>query len=172
MASPHVAGVAALILDENPGLSPSQIAAAITDSATCGVVSNPGSGSPNLLLYSLGGTDPDCSAPPPPPPGDCPSGYTVYTGSVSSGSVATSPFSGGGSFNGILLCDAGAADLDLYLDQESCSWWFCSYSGVASSTSAGCDEEINYSGSSGTYRWRVLHYSGPSESFTLCVNQP
>jgi subtilisin family serine protease len=54
MASPHVAGVAALRLQANPSASPSTIAAAVVASATTGVVASAGSGSPNRLLYSLG----------------------------------------------------------------------------------------------------------------------
>ena len=173
MASPHVAGAAALVLDENPSLTPSQVAQALTDSATCGVVSNPGSGSPNLLLYTLSGTDPNCDGGgDPPPSGDCPAGFTEYNSTISSGSQVTNPFAGGGFFDGRLICAVGAADLDLYLDKESCGWWSCSFSAVASSTSFNCDEALTYNGTSGTYRWRVVHYSGPSESFTLCVNQP
>jgi subtilisin family serine protease len=53
MASPHVAGVAALRLDLCPNESPAEVAAAITGGATAGVVSNEGPGSPDLLLYSL-----------------------------------------------------------------------------------------------------------------------
>ncbi|MEE9245037.1 MAG: S8 family serine peptidase [Gemmatimonadota bacterium] len=59
MSSPHVAGVAALILDENPGFTPAQVASEIDIRATAGVLSNVGTGSPNLLLYSLFGTLPD-----------------------------------------------------------------------------------------------------------------
>ncbi|MBT8400129.1 MAG: S8 family serine peptidase [Rhodothermia bacterium] len=68
MASPHVAGVAAIYLSANPGASPATVTNVILDAATSGVVINPGSGSPNLLLYSLvlGGSTP----PPPPPPSD------------------------------------------------------------------------------------------------------
>jgi len=54
MASPHVAGAAALIRQEFPAFSPADVAAELTARATTGVVSNPGSGSPNLLLYTLG----------------------------------------------------------------------------------------------------------------------
>jgi hypothetical protein len=54
MASPHAAGAAALILDESPGISPIQVANLLTERATCGAVSDPGSGSPNLLLHTLG----------------------------------------------------------------------------------------------------------------------
>jgi subtilisin family serine protease len=60
MATPHVAGVAALYLQANPTASASAVASAINSNATTGVVTSPGSGSPNRLLYSLwsGGTDP------------------------------------------------------------------------------------------------------------------
>ncbi|MBC7276901.1 S8 family peptidase [Nocardioides sp.] len=60
MATPHVAGVAALYLQANPTASPSAVASAINSNATTGVVTSPGTGSPNRLLYSLwsGATDP------------------------------------------------------------------------------------------------------------------
>lgn len=58
MATPHVAGVAALFLETNPGASPATVAAAIVNSATVNHVSNPGTGSPNLLLNSLFATNP------------------------------------------------------------------------------------------------------------------
>jgi len=59
MATPHVAGVAALYLQANPGASPATVASALTANATSGVVINAGTGSPNLLLYSLfSGTNP------------------------------------------------------------------------------------------------------------------
>ena len=51
MASPHVAGVAALVLQGNPGASPAAVADAIRNNATSGRISSVGSGSPNLLLF-------------------------------------------------------------------------------------------------------------------------
>ncbi|MCO4697603.1 S8 family peptidase [Streptomyces sp. RO-S4] len=51
MASPHVAGAAALYLAGNPSASPAQVSSALTSAATAGVVGSPGSGSPNRLLY-------------------------------------------------------------------------------------------------------------------------
>jgi subtilisin family serine protease len=54
MASPHVAGVAALTLAANPAASPAAVASYITSTATPNRVLYAGTGSPNLLLYSLG----------------------------------------------------------------------------------------------------------------------
>jgi len=51
MAAPHVAGAAALVLAANPSYTPAQVAAALTTNATSGVVTNPGTGTPNRLLY-------------------------------------------------------------------------------------------------------------------------
>lgn len=52
MASPHVAGAAALYLQGNPGGSPANVANALMSNATTGKVTSAGSGSPNLLLYT------------------------------------------------------------------------------------------------------------------------
>jgi subtilisin family serine protease len=53
MASPHVAGVAALYKQANPSASATTIRNAIVNSATTNVITNAGTGSPNRLLYSL-----------------------------------------------------------------------------------------------------------------------
>ncbi|WP_436757709.1 S8 family peptidase [Streptosporangium sp. V21-05] len=55
MASPHVAGAAALILSGTPTATPAQVRDTIVANATPGVVTSPGTGSPNLLLYVGGG---------------------------------------------------------------------------------------------------------------------
>jgi len=52
MATPHVAGVAALYLQSHASASPATIAAALSANATSGVVKSAGSNSPNRLLYS------------------------------------------------------------------------------------------------------------------------
>ena len=52
MASPHVAGVAALYLAAFPNASTSSVAGALTSNATTGKVTSPGLQSPNRLLYS------------------------------------------------------------------------------------------------------------------------
>lgn len=51
MASPHVAGIAALYLQSNPSASPAVVTSAITTSATQAVVTDAGTGSPNRLAY-------------------------------------------------------------------------------------------------------------------------
>ncbi|MFE2752111.1 S8 family serine peptidase [Actinosynnema sp. NPDC059335] len=52
MASPHVAGAAALYLAANPTATPPTVNAAIVAAATSDKVSNPGSGSANKLLFT------------------------------------------------------------------------------------------------------------------------
>ena len=56
MASPHVAGAAALYLADNPTATPAQVTSALSASATNGVVTDAKTGSPNKLLYTLGGS--------------------------------------------------------------------------------------------------------------------
>ncbi|HEY0367363.1 MAG TPA: S8 family serine peptidase, partial [Pyrinomonadaceae bacterium] len=62
MATPHVAGVAALFLETNPTASPATVTAAIVNNSTPNKVTGAGTGSPNRLLFSL-----LTSAPPPTP---------------------------------------------------------------------------------------------------------
>ncbi|KAI9216032.1 peptidase S8/S53 domain-containing protein, partial [Blastocladiella britannica] len=52
MATPHVAGVAAIVLSQNSALSPAQVKAAIVNGATAGKITDPGTGSPNKLLFN------------------------------------------------------------------------------------------------------------------------
>lgn len=54
MASPHVAGVAALALAANPAASPADVASFVTSTATPNRVRYLDASSPNLLLYALG----------------------------------------------------------------------------------------------------------------------
>lgn len=64
MASPHVAGAAALWLSQHPNDTPAQVAAGLTGSATPDAVVNPGTGSPNRLLFTGALTEPVPAAAP------------------------------------------------------------------------------------------------------------
>jgi subtilisin family serine protease len=95
MAAPHVAGGAALILSANPTMAPQTVASTMYTNATQGVITNPGAGSPNRLLF-VGGTTP-------PPPGCAPAtnGTNVnipdYPGPAVSSSITISGCSGNAS---------------------------------------------------------------------------
>ena len=56
MASPHVAGAAAVLLSRTPALTPAQVASTIVSAATTGLVGSAGTSSPNRLLYVDPGT--------------------------------------------------------------------------------------------------------------------
>ncbi|MER3425743.1 MAG: peptidase S8 [Thermoleophilia bacterium] len=156
MATPHVAGAAALYLEKNPTATPSQVAGAIVGNATTGVVQSAGTGSPNRLLYSIftGGSSTE-----------------TYTGTLTaSGQSAFHPSSSGFSYAGgtlrATLSGPSNADFDLYLEKYASGAWRI----VARSESYTSNESITYSASSGTYRWRVYSYSG-SGSYTLTVQK-
>ncbi|WP_143101777.1 S8 family peptidase, partial [Amycolatopsis marina] len=78
MASPHVAGAVALYLQANQSATPAQVGQTLNSNATTSVVKNPGSGSPNRLLYTgfIGGEDPGD------PPGEGEFSLSVVPGSV------------------------------------------------------------------------------------------
>ena len=76
MATPHVAGVAALYLESNIGASPAQVASALTGNASTNKITlhsrSSSSGTPNLLLYTGfigGGSEPPPRANNPPTAG-------------------------------------------------------------------------------------------------------
>jgi len=52
MASPHVAGAAALLLSEHGPLTPAQVTDLLNSNATPNVLTNVGAGSPNRLLFT------------------------------------------------------------------------------------------------------------------------
>jgi subtilisin family serine protease len=54
MATPHVAGAAALYLATHTTASPATVASALSANATANRITNPGTGSPNRLLFTIG----------------------------------------------------------------------------------------------------------------------
>ena len=81
MAAPHVAGAAALYLQLNPSATPSQVANAITSTATTRAVGMIDRSTPNLLLYAgaLSGTAPAPLPSEPPPPDQSPVASFSYS---------------------------------------------------------------------------------------------
>ncbi len=96
MASPHVAGAAALVLGQNPTFTPAQVTSALMDNARQGVVTNPLSANSGLLnIQFLNSTTP----PTPPVAGvpDAPTGVTVSGITKSEANVSwVAPASDGG----------------------------------------------------------------------------
>ena len=73
MATPHVAGVAALYLQNNPDATPAGVTAALINNATTGKITSAGTGSPNRLLYSrIGAPAPTPTPVPTPAPSPTP----------------------------------------------------------------------------------------------------
>ncbi len=168
MAAPHVAGVAALYLQNNTAASPATVANAIITTATTNHLTGIGTGSPNRLLYSLLTTGSGDN-----PPAAC-SGGSLYTGSLSfTGDFDFHPngsyyFSGvSGTHKGCLVGPADGADFDLYLQKWNGSTWVT----VASSLSVSSNETITYSGTAGYYRFEIYSYSG-SGSYNLWIVHP
>jgi subtilisin family serine protease len=168
MASPHVAGAAALYLHEHPEAAPAEVAQALVTAATPGKVANAGAESPNRLLFTLF----DSVPPPPPPPDDPCTGCEHYTGALSGTSAngyqpdGTRYYSEPGRHQGWLLGPAGT-DFDLYLQRWNGLWWV----NVARAESSTSEEFISYSGTAGYYRWRIHSYSG-SGSYDFWLDRP
>ncbi|WP_233563803.1 S8 family serine peptidase [Cryobacterium tepidiphilum] len=67
MASPHVAGAAALLLEQDPGLAPTAVATRLLAMTSAGVVTSPSAGTPNRLLNTTAATTTTSPAPTPAP---------------------------------------------------------------------------------------------------------
>jgi len=102
------------------------------------------------------------------PPPTC----TTYTGTLSgTGATAYAPTSSGytssvsGSHVGKLT--GTGTDFDLYLQK----WNGTAWAQVAASEGSTATENVTYSGTSGSYRWRIYAYSGGG-SYSICISHP
>lgn len=170
MAAPHVAGAAALYLEDNPSASPASVNSAVVGNATPNRLSGIGTGSPNLLLYTtFGASNP---TPDPDPAPGCDTGQTESGSLSGTGAYRYHPgssgsyYSGSGTHVGCLSGPSGA-DFDLYLEKWNGSSWVR----VASSLSTGSQEQITYTGTAGYYSWEVRSYRG-SGSYTFSLDRP
>ena len=98
MASPHAAGVAALLLQGTPGASPASVTSALLGQATSGAVVGAGGGTPNLLLRSTSATAPEPEPEPEEPQAtvpEAPTGVSATAGSRSATVTWVLPGDGG-----------------------------------------------------------------------------
>jgi serine protease len=172
MATPHVAGVAALMLQANPALTPDQIETVLRSSARAFPVacSGCGTGIVNAAAAVVAAPNPGGGG----TGGSCPAGFTRFTGTLSgTNAQAFLPTSSGFStaVSGLIsgrLTGPSNADFDLYLQRRN---GFGSWTTVARSEGTTSTESIDFNGAANTYRFRVLSFSG-SGSFQLCAKAP
>nr|MBA2237279.1 proprotein convertase P-domain-containing protein [Lysobacter sp.] len=111
MASPHIAGVAALYLAANPGASASQVNTAVINAATANKITDV-KGSPNRLLYSFF----DGSTPPPPVGNVLTKGVAVSNLSASTGNSLNFTMDvPAGASNLTFNISGGTGDADMYV---------------------------------------------------------
>ena len=141
MAAPHVAGAAAMYLQQFPSAKPADVAAALKANATQGVVTSPGSGSPNLLLYngfiSAGGTTPEPTPTPTPTPTATPTTTPTptptpgtdpdpATPTLTSGTTTSSTSSATGGWKYFKIAvPTGRSSLNVVLDGPACGLFSC-----------------------------------------------
>ena len=160
MAAPHMAGVAALYLQGAPSSTPYQVRDAIVGQATTSLVTGPGAGSPNRLLYSrLLPSTPACAT-------ETYSGTLTGTGDADIQPNGTHLWAGAGTHRGCINGPANT-DFDLALYRWNGSEW----SRVAVSQGMTSTENLSYNGVAGYYYWRVYSYSG-SGAYSLTIYRP
>jgi subtilisin family serine protease len=174
MATPHVAGAAALYLQSSPSASPASVRDQLVNTSTTGLITNPGSGSANRLLYTLGGSNPTPTPTPTPtpPPAGCGLPQT-FSGTLSGTNDYDLHPNGtyfytanSGTHRGCLTGPAGT-DFDIYLRK----WNGFSWATVAQGIGTTSTENVTYNGTAGYYYWEVRSYSG-SGSYTFQMGRP
>ena len=185
MATPHVAGAAAVYLQSNPSATPAQVTSYLTSQATSGAVGRPGRGLAEqaaLLAarrrHPRPGPDADAVPVPTPSPSPDPTpspspgpncGGTLSQGNLS-GTGATRQYAAYDSPAGLqkgCLTGPSGVDFDLYLYKWSGSYWYV----VASSLGPTANETISWNAPAGRYRWEVYSYRG-SGAFSFELKTP
>ncbi|GGQ72363.1 M4 family metallopeptidase [Couchioplanes azureus] len=122
-----------------------------------------GAGEPSCT----GGGGPAPTATPSTPPtqspaGACQAGYSSHdSGAIDTGETAvTGTFTAGAGRHSACLSGPATADFDLYLDKSVGGRWTT----VARSTGETSRETIAYTGTTGTYRYRIVSYAGSGDA--------
>lgn len=156
MASPHVAGAAALYLQANPTASPSTVQTAIINNSTPNKISGVPSGTPNRLLYTL-----FSAAPTPPAAPTLSSPANGATGISTSPTLVWNSSSGATSYR--LQVSTSSSFSTLTFDQSGITSTSQVVSGLANSTTYYW--RVNASNSAGTSAWSSVW------SFTTAASQ-
>ena len=157
-SAPHVAGIAALYLENNRAASPADVARAITNNATTEAVYNAGAGSPNLLAYTMFTiATPACSML---------SGTVSGTGGVDYQSSIAGFAGRTGIYSGTLNVPEGS-QFRLGLQVKKGGRW----GNAATSPGGSSAETLSFRGKSGTYRWLITSINGGGE-YSLCSVTP
>ncbi len=146
MAAPHVAGAAAVYWATHPTASMHAVMEYLLQAATPGLIPNPGTGSPNLLLATLFNT-PACLT------GALTSGQLSGTGDYDRGPATDLP----AGVQALCLEGPAGANFNLYLDMRNAQGRWVK---VAQSKGPTSSEMITYTGAAGRYRWRVVSAGG------------
>lgn len=179
MASPHTAGVVALLLEQNPSASPATITSQLLNNATRGPISSVPSGTANLLIYSNpsggGGTPP--TPPPTPDPGmpsECNNAWMclAVSGNLNPTTYYEQQPKDPMAINyprPLKIYLKGNADFDIYLYQSTNGGQ--SWTEVARANTIGTIESMTYQvQTSGLYTWIVmLKTSGTSGSYNAWI---
>ena len=172
MATPHVAGVVALMLARNPALTPAEVETLLRSStrpfpATC---TDCGTGIVDALLAvhaAVAG------------PGSCPAGYVTRTGTLAAGESvyypAPTPKNGTGPIVVALpttfsarLSGPAATNFNLYLEWFPRGTWNTFTSSEGPTSTESIDINADQFRSSFNFRWRVFAASG-SGAFRACT---
>ncbi|RMG25143.1 MAG: hypothetical protein D6732_22745, partial [Methanobacteriota archaeon] len=167
MATPHVSGAAALLLANDPTLTPLQLKQKLMDNVDPVPAFNGKIVSGGILNVYRALTG---AAPPPPPPTQT----DTFTGTVSSGSpdqVHYFDVTDTTSNIDATLSWGTSADLDMYLYAPGANVYGTGY--VVRAYTTANPESLTYTPTqTGTWAIRVNHYSGVSSSYTLDVTYP
>ncbi|MFD9735598.1 S8 family peptidase [Umezawaea sp. NPDC059074] len=158
MASPHVAGAAALYLGANPSATPKQVRDALVANATKDLLTDIKSGSPNLFLYTGSGGQ----NPPNPPAGKLTAATSPASQTIGNGQVGTTTVTVQGGSGTVRLSATGGPQGSLKFFQPS------------TISAAGSSQLSVYTGfgSAGTYPITITATDGVNSAtttFTLTV---
>ena len=169
MASPHVAGVAALYLADNPTATPAAVTAALNNAATPNKVTNPGAGSPNRLLYSVFGAPPPADTTAPSVPASL--GATAASSSQINLSWSASIDTGGSGLAGYRIERCAGAGCSNFAEIGNTTGTSFSNTGLTASTSysyriRAFDGAGNNSGYSNTASATTAASGGGAQTYT------